>query len=262
MGDKGKKIKYYFFVFFVLIFILFSFEKEKIQNVFFLISSPLHSFFGEKAKTLSSLFEALFDKERIVKENEKLKKENEKLATENFRLKEKEKENEFLRKALNLSLEKDYQLALVKVVSKNFLEDTIIINQGRKHGLTEGMILITAERALVGKIVKALEDFSIVQLTSDKNFLLDVQLNNSEIFGIGRGEGNLKIKVSFLPPQAEIKEDDYFFTSSLSQKFPQGLIFGKVKKIENIEALGEKNVWLELPYKLSTLSFLFVITSW
>ena len=263
MGFKPQKLKNNFFILFFLIFLLFYFLREGIQNLFFSIFSPLQSFLWQRAQIVFPLFEGLLNIKEIVKENEKLRKENERLATENFNLKEKERENEFLRKALNVSLEKNYyQLHIVKPIAKNFLEDTIVINGGKNQGLKEGMVLITNEKVLVGKISKVLENFSFVQLISDKNFIVDVQLKDSEIFGLGKGEGNLKIKVVFLPPEAKIQEGDYFFTSSLSKNFPAGLIFGRVKKVEHMEEKEEKNVWLELPFKLSQLSFLFVVKSW
>jgi len=262
MEIKKAKSKFFLSVLIFSILLLIQFTREKTQNFVYLISSPIQSFFWRTGRKTFQFFEGVFDVEKIIRENEDLKKENQRLATENFLLLEKEKENEFLKKALDLGLEKEFRLQLAEVIFKDFTQDSLIIDKGKKDGIEVGMPVITNEKVLIGKISEVFNNFSKVTLVSAKNFNLDVQLGQKEIYGVSQGEGNLKLKVIFLPSEAEVKEGDYFFTSSLGNFLPKGLLVGKVKKIETSDLESEKKVWLELGFKLSDLSYVFVIQSW
>ena len=94
------------------------------------------------------------------------------------------------------------------------------------------MLVITQEKVLAGIVSEVYKDFSRVRLLSDKNSSFDAKISDSNIFGIVKGKGSLKMFLDFIPQDKEIKEGDLIITSELSGRYPKGLLIGFVEKVQ------------------------------
>jgi len=259
---KSKKIFYKFLILilFLILFLSFSniYQKE-VRNFFYKISEPLQKVFWRAGQKLSFFIDTFTEIKTLKEENERLKKENQKLLAELSLLKEVQKENQILRKALNLGLEKEFKLTLADVVFKDLSEDSISINKGRKHGIKEGLPVITQEKILIGRVFEVYKDYSKVLLISDKKSSFDGKIAEREVLGQVRGKGNLKISFDLVPREKEIKEGDLVETSALGGIFPSGLLVGKIKKVKGSDIEPFWQIEISSPFELDKLNKVFII---
>lgn len=254
----------------VLNFPLFS---KPVRNFFYLISEPIQKVFWQTGKNLANFFELIRKIKSLKKENEELKLEIQKLLTENISLKELKRENEILREALNLGLEKEWTLNLSQVIGKEISQDSLIINRGIKDGISKGMIVINEQKVLVGKIGEVYQNFSKVQLISHEAISFDAKILapyqsedfggglDTETFGLVKGKGNLKLSFELIPQGKEIKIGDQIITTALGGNFPPGLLVGEIKEIKKSDVTPFQEAKIKPAFEIEDLDFLFIITN-
>ena len=218
----------------IVVLLIFSSNlfSKKTRNFFYSISAPVQKVLWSASDIVFDYFGGLFKAKNIKQELEKIKLENQKLLTDNVALKETKAENDILRKALGIGLAEEFQLSFAEVIGKYAEQDSILIDKGYKDGLSENMPVITEERVLVGKIEKTYKDFSRVALISKKENSFDVRISGSDIEGLIRGDGGSEVHLDLIPKKQEIKSGDLIISTSLGGIYPDGLLVGKVKKVE------------------------------
>lgn len=244
-------------VFFVILN-LTGFSKE-VKNFFYLISSPIQKILWEAGDKVSDFFEMTSEFKNLKSENEELKFKNQELLAEIVVLEELKKENEALREALNLGLEKDFRLVFAKVIGKNISEDSIFINKGLEDGLTLNLPVITVQKTLVGKISEIDNHFSKVMLISNKESSLNAKISNTDIFGVAKGEGSLKLFLEFIPREAEIKKGDLVMTTSLGGIFPDGLLIGEIKEVKKSDIESFQKAEITPAFDIKEIQNLFIM---
>lgn len=259
MAFKFLREKILFLIFLIsLVFLVFYF-KNQIKNFVYLAASPIESLTLNLSKKFFSFYTSFLKCTSPKKENEILKSEIERLVAENERLKELKKENENLRKALGLELEKKFELKMARFTGKDVSGDLLRIDKGVRDGITEGLTVITPENILIGKIFKVYQNFSVVQVFTDKDFSFDVKISEKDIPALAKGQGNFKAKIEFLPKEKEIKEGDKVLTSALGGKFPAGIFVGEIEKVEKSDIEFYQKAQLKPAFRLENLDYLFVI---
>jgi rod shape-determining protein MreC len=247
---------------FLIFFLVNNFFEQPIKNTIFLIFSPAEKFLWQKENDFFQWWEGVFEINKIKIENNELKKENLFLKNKIIELTNVEKENKELMQALGLGLGQEYDLILADIISKKTDEDSILINQGRKNGLKENMAVITKEKVLVGKVGKVFNDFSQVNLISQKGFSFDAKViaGENEVLGVIRGQGNFKIKIELLPKELQFKEGDLVATSLLGGIFPENFLIGMLKTIKKNDATPFQEAEIIPYFKEIKFDHLFVIT--
>ena len=244
---------------FVLVIILSNLYQRETKNFFYKISEPFQRFFWSWGQKISFFFEIISEIKKLKEETERLKVQNLELMAEISLLREVKKENQTLRKALNLNLEKEFKLSLADVIFKDISEDLISLNRGKKDGIREGLPVITEQKILIGKIFEVYDDSSKVLLISNKKSSFDGEIAEKEIVGQVRGKGKGKVLFDLVPREKEIKEGDLIQTSTLGGIFPAGLLVGKLKKVEGSDV---KPFWKAeiLPlFEIGKLDKVFII---
>ena len=242
-------------IFFILIFNVFSFE---VKNFFYLVSEPIQKKLWSAGATLSNFSSSIFNSQNLKKENEELKKNIQALIVENEFLKELKKENDFLRNALNLGLEKEFNLEVAEIIGKDIAQDYLIIDKGSADGLKGGLVVISQEKVLVGRIEKSYENFSKVQLLTFKNSSFDIEISEG-IFGLAKGNGNFNLLIDLLPKEKEIKTGDKIFTSALAGSFPKGLLVGEVQKVQKLDIESFQKAEVKIAFDVGATNFVFII---
>jgi len=252
-------------VFSILLIVLFvvlnltGFSKH-VKNFFFLISSPVQKTFWQAGKSVSDFFSGIFEPATCKIELNSLYLEKEELLGRIAALAELAEENETLREALNLELEKEFQMMLVRLTSKDVFHDSILIDKGEREGISSGQPVITGQKVLVGKIGEVYENFSEVILISDKESSFDAKIIESEIYGIIKGEGNFKFYLDLIPKDEEISKGEAVVTSALTGVYPQGLLVGEIEIIDKSDANPFQRAGITPFFNIKNLDYLFVIT--
>lgn len=268
MKSKKLKIVLVILLIFLALLALNKFFYLNIKNIVFSISSPIQKILWQKQNTMSEIFGSFFKLKEFKIENRELKKENIFLKSKILELKELEKENKNLREALDLELEKEFKLILAEIISQKTEGDFVLINQGKKDGVSENMPLITKEKVLVGKVGQVFNNFSQVILISNKNFTFSVKIalptgrqesEEDSILGSARGKGNFELQIELLPSDSPIKTGDIVSTALLEGTFPENLLVGEIKNIKKSDIKPFQEGEIEPYFRKLNLETLFLI---
>jgi len=231
------------------------------KNFFFLISSPIQKTLWKAGNKISIFFETISEIKNFKKENEELKLKIQAILSENLALKELKKENEILREALNLGLEKEFEFKLARVIGKDISQDSLIIDKGEKDKLSKDLPVINQQKILIGKISEVYQNFSRVQLLTHRDISFDVKFSEKEIYGLAKGKGNFNLSIELLPKEKEIQIGDKILTSALAGNFPKDLFVGEVKKIKKLDIEPFQETEVQPAFDFQKLDLLFVITN-
>jgi len=254
-----KRIIVVLVIIFFVVLNLTAFTKE-VKNFFYLISSPIQKTLWRAGDRVSDFFEAIFEIKNLKKENEELKLKIQALLSENVAIIELKKENEILREALEIGLEKEFKLVFAKIIGKDISQDTILIDKGSEDGISKNSPVITQQKTLVGKISEVYENFSKVMLVSNKNSSFDAKISDSEIYGVVKGKGNFKLFLDLIPKEKEIKEGDFIVTTSLGGVFPEGLLVGEITEVKKLDVEPFQQAEIKPAFDIKEIENLFIIT--
>ena len=248
------------------VFFLNFFQKET-KNLFYLASSPFQKIFWKAGGKTANFFETISEIKNLKKDNESIKLKNQEILAENSRLKELKKENEILRQALEIGLEKEFKFELAEIIGKDISQDSLIIDKGEKDGLSKDLPVITQQKVLVGRVSEVYKNFSKVILISNPKSSLDAKISGceiencqEEIYGIIKGEGNFKVLFDLALLEKEIKEGDVLVTSALGGTFPKGLLIGQIEKVQKTDAEPFQKAAVLPAFDISRLEKVFVVT--
>jgi cell shape-determining protein MreC len=138
-------------------------------------------------------------------------------------------------------------------------KNEILINLGEKDiKIGDAVVLPYFEKnnfILVGKVKKVFENYAIIQTLFDPDFKLSVKIStSSEALFIGGPSP----KLTLIPRQNKVNYDDIVYAADSS--LPYGLIIGKVGEIKNISNTLFNEATLILPYDLSSIGAVGVLS--
>ncbi len=244
----------------VIIFFLFlGFFQKEVKNFFYSVSEPFQKTLWRTGANIYDFFGGIFQGNNLKKENEEFKLKIQELEAEVASLEELKTENEFLRKSLDIGLEKEFKLIFTEVVGNGISEDILIIDKGSKDGILKDSPVITEQKILVGKILETDENYSKIMLITNKESSFNGKIQEKEIEGVVKGEGNLKVYFDLLPKDKEIKEGDVVVTSSLDKVFPKGILVGEVKEVKKSDLEPFQQAEISVSFNIKELKSLFVI---
>lgn len=235
------------------------FQKET-KNFFFFISSPIQKAFWLAGDRVSDFLAFLIEAKSLKKEAAELRLKNLTLIRENIRLQSLEEQNQALREALKVGLDKDYDLIVfAHTFSKVISEDTILIDKGSEDGLTEKLPVITENKVLCGRIKEVYKNFSKVELISNKNSSFDVKLENIKEEALAKGEGNFNLLIDFIPFAQDLKEGTLVVSSDLGGVFPANFLVGEIKSVLKSNTEPFQKAKAKMACDLPKLGYLFII---
>jgi rod shape-determining protein MreC len=250
-------------IFLIILFLILNLAglTKDVKNFFYLISEPIQKTLWQTGKRTSDFLTGIFRAESLKKEVENLSFRNQELLSQIVTLKELKKENETLREALGIGLEKEFQLKLSQVISKDISQDSILINKGLKDGLKKDFPVITSQKVLLGRIDEVYQNFSKVKLISNKESSFDIKIFEKEIYGVAKGKGSLRLYLDFIPKDQEISQGELIVTTTLGGIFPPGLLVGVIKEIKKSDIEPFQKAEILPSFDLKKLNNLFIITN-
>lgn len=228
--DKNKTI---IIIVLLVITLSLNFFQSEIKGFFYNIFSPAQKWLWQSGSDASNLFNDVLRIKEIQKEKNDAWNINKELLTEIIDLQKVKEENSILKEALDMGLNKDFNLAIAEVIAKEIGQDYIFINKGSQDGLSKNMPVITQQKILLGKISEVYSNRSKVMLISSKDSSFDAELFETNISGLLQGQDGGRISIGLLPKNEKISQGDLVVSSSLKGIFPSGLLVGKIENINN-----------------------------
>lgn len=210
---------------------------KMLENPVIFVVKPVHEGFAwishrvrETVISVSQLF-------YLKKENEALKKEVQELQAYKYKFMEYSEENARLRRMLEFKEKNSqYDMVAAEVIGRdpgNWF-NVIIIDKGRKNGITENMAVVT-EKGLVGYTIDVGNDWAKVLMLLDNRMSVSAMIQRTRDNGILKG--NIApappgcAKMVFLPADAHIVKGDTVITSGLGGIVPKGILIGEVVEV-------------------------------
>lgn len=221
----------------VILVILFNFGIK--LNVFSKLTSNVAKSENFIIKKINSFTQGLKTKKGLQKQIAELQNKNKKLEMNILEMKKMEAENKSLRKKLEITDEyKYFKLAYGTITVRDFdnWNDTFTLNIGKKQGIKEGMPVVSKE-GVVGFISKVEDEISKVTTILDASSSISVEISSINRPAVCKGDygykGSNKLKLVYIPIDAEISPGDTVYTSGIGAMYPKGLPVGKVVDIKN-----------------------------
>jgi rod shape-determining protein MreC len=225
-------------VFFLLLVIFFILNFFNVKEFFYSFSEDIQT----KLWKVNSNCE-LIENQKIIS-----------LIAENEELKG---ENTFLRESLGLKNYPEISLISGRIISKDYISDSILINTGSKDGVKVGFPVAINNNILIGRVSEVYDNYSRVKLLSSKDNLTDVSING--VVALAKGKGSELISLEMFPHDKDLKEGDLILTSSLGGNYPAGLVIGKVKNPKKIDSEPFQFSEIEKPYNIFSIDRLNVL---
>jgi len=249
-------------LFLMLLFLLlniFTPLSSKIRNSFFTMTASIQQAMSIRGSSLFSSLEVFQNAQEIEKEIKGLRKENNQLWANLAEFREIEKENEALRKALNIEFQEEESLVFGQVIGRDLEKNRITLQH--KGDVKEGDPAINEEGVLIGVVEETYSDFSKIKLITDKESSLEAKVQSEdEPMGVLRGRGRKILLLDLLEKDKEINRGDTVVSLPQENSAIGGIYIGRVLRLSesDVEAFVQAEIWQGIDYRY--LKYLFIIT--
>jgi rod shape-determining protein MreC len=199
----------------------------------------------------------------LATENADYRDQIDQLNSELVRMHELEVENADLRQLLIMK-ERTGPGAYVpvQVIARDDIPyvQAVTIDHGALDGIKPDAVVIT-HQGLVGRVEKVNPTTSKVRLINDLNSSVSVRLQtDSRTTGVLRGQsqGNLMV-VAYIPQTDVVSQGDWVLTSGLGGMYPEGLVVGRVARVERKDADPFQAAVIESAVAMDKLERLYVL---
>ncbi len=232
-----------------------------VRELFLFTAYPFQKTFYIAGQMMNNFSSVIFSIGDYKKENEKLIRENNELLAKLANLEDQKRENDELRRQLELLPRDKYELESSLIIGQDQRGSGswVIIDKGESDGLKEGMPVIVYDGILVGKVSEVYEKSSKVLLLSDSASSINVSDIGTSARGILTGEYGLGLILGMVEQTDMIKVGDDIITSGLGGLMPRGLLVGNIEQISNTSDKLFQQAVVRPKIKYSDLNVVFVI---
>lgn len=227
---KTKYLAYLFILFFPLYFIFIkplSFSSGEFRLIT-LTSWPV-KLISVPFQELRKIFIYHWTYETYKEQQKKIDELQAKLVTfEEFK-----SENARLKRILEFKNTFNYPGVAAHVIIRNpsYWNSSFVIDKGRAHGIKQGQAVI-GPSGIIGKIIEVGQNRAKVILLTDPQFSVACLIERSRESGLVSGTLQGVCRLRYFNKEADIKAGDQVITSHLSSSFPEGLLIGKIIRVE------------------------------
>ncbi len=152
-----------------------------------------------------------------------------------------------------------YKLLRAQIIGRDPLNINgyLYVDKGQKQQLYVNQPAISIN-GLVGKIKYVGVKYSIVETIENKGFTVSAIDVNTGVHGIIKKRDNLIF--DFIRINDEINIGDAIYTSGMSEIFPEGILIGRVKKIERGNHLFFKPIFITPGVQINRLTHVYIIS--
>ena len=196
----------------------------------------------------------------LKSENNALRSLNLQLSNEVTRMRQALMENKRLRDTFGLKeIHENYYIA-AEVVGQSTIQlrRYLTLDKGTKEGIFRGMA-VRSDAGLVGIIMDATEDYSLVELISNREIKVAGKILRTGYSGILVWDGGNNFLFKNIPKSFDVKVGDTVITSNYSNKYPAVIPIGYVVKVEDDPSDLFRGIILKPFANFSVLEEVFVI---
>ncbi|MFT5183453.1 MAG: rod shape-determining protein MreC [Flavobacteriales bacterium] len=159
-------------------------------------------------------------------------------------------------------LRRKYLYTSAKVInnSVNKKSNYITLNKGIKHGISEGMAVVSLDKA-VGIVRHVSDHFSVVLPLVNTKFQPSVKHKKSGEIGVFNWPGDQPdiAKVRDFAKYTVLQKGDSIVTTGYSAYFPEGILIGTVSEIKNDPGDDFIQVMIDLGIEFDRLNYVNVV---
>jgi rod shape-determining protein MreC len=228
-----------------------------VYSGFNFVMKPIEFWTGRVVVSVGQFFDTFGHIASLRDENSKLKVENVELQSEMAKLGEIQKENDSLKNQLALPVSKEWKLETARILSVDTDGSAkhVVIDKGSRAGVREGDAVVVGD-LLVGIVKEVFESTSKVRLVSHPEAKLIAIDQQTRAKGLVHGSLEGVVLSDVLNSDA-LNEGDSVIT--WSEDIPQGLMVGKIRKIEDRPTSTTKSAYIDTGVALEDLDYIFVI---
>lgn len=193
------------------------------------VTSKLSRFFQTQVSSVKEL--RYLKTQNLALQEEVLVLRQEVLVLRNY-----ERENSWLREALDFKSELGHEFLVAEVIARSpsKWENTITLNRGQHHGVNPGMAVIT-NAGIVGTVINSSRFTSTVLLATDPQGATGglVQTSGDLVLIQGKEGHSGDLLATPLSRDTSVEVGDIIVTSGLSRIYPKNLPIGQVVSVES-----------------------------
>ena len=193
--------------------------------------------------------ETLESRQQLQQENTRLKAQNFTLRGQMLKYAAIESENRRLRELLGSSFKVSDQILIAELtkVDTNPYKQVVWINKGSSSRYNGKPVYIDQPvldaHGVMGQIIKINAFESRARLITDPGHTIPVQINRNGLRTLAVGTGTInRLKLPYLPVNADIRKGDLLVTSGLGQVYPPGYPVARV--IEVAQTPGQRFLYV------------------
>lgn len=196
----------------------------------------------------------------LKSENRALRDLNLQLSSEVTRMRKALIENENLREMLGLKDTTDLPLILTEITGKSSLQlrNYITLNKGNIAGIQRGMSVRT-DAGLVGSIIGVSDNYSIVELLTNRNVRVSIKILRTQLDGILYWDGGEVFKIKNIPNTFDVQVGDFVMTSNYSNKYPPDIPIGQIVEVGDAQGTLFYSIIVKPNASFETMEQVFVI---
>jgi len=167
-----------------------------------------------------------------AKENENLKKSLEIAVAKNNQCVEIELSNQRLKKFLSFQNSRTIETVSAEVIGKDPSPwfKTIIINKGKVDGIQKGSPIVVP-KGIAGQVMAVSAHYAKVLMIIDRNSAVDALVQRSRARGIIRGRSAEKCSLHYVLRKKDVRVGDVVVSSGIDGVYPKGLRIGYVSGV-------------------------------
>lgn len=247
----------------VWMFILFAPEwlVVPVRTSVMTVTRPLQKIFSITAFEFGDTFRFFSSISDLKSENERLEKERLRLFAENSKFADVSKENDELRRQLELLPRDQFALKPAEVIGRDVsgLGNWLTIDQGSLDGIRKGMPVIIDAGVLIGRVAEVFPSNARVMLLSNPESLISGIALDTDAKGIVKGEYGLGLLFDMVLQADVLKAGDTVVTSGLGGDIPKGLLIGTLQETRFSGDRLFQQASLVTPVRFDRLRYVFVI---
>jgi rod shape-determining protein MreC len=231
--------------------------------------SPIETVVNNAADTAGSYWSALTQIDRLRTQIEQYRLENQTLKEQLARMPAISQLNEDWTMITQEAASLPYQTEAARVVVRDISEirpRTIIINKGTSDGLTEGMVVVDAGGAIVGRIQSLDATVSQVLLVNDTSAVVVGKEAKTGAVGTVRGHVSGLLAMNYVDASAKLVKGDAVVTAGESlactnnrSPYPPGLLIGSIITVSEDPNAVVQSAEIMPAASLSDATFVLVI---
>ena len=227
---------------------------------------------GSLTSGISNWFQGQHDRltgyDQLLEENERLKEQLAELEEQVREGQDALRENERLQSLLGVAQEHpDWTYASATVIQRSTTNwaNQITISVGSGQEVEAGDCVIDQYGNLVGVVKEVGTNWALVDTLLDPGMELGVRVARTDDSAMAQGDftlmGEGKLRMTYIPQDAQPISGDQVTTSGLGGKYPGGLLVGQVESIET-EADGiSRSALLNPSADVENIRYVYVITN-